>query len=99
MSYFHRFLPSIFKERGKLEKSNPHSSQNGKAPKLSTTTDPDLSVAQPADAPGCKDAPPAAAKAKGKKAKGKKAKDEKAREEAEETQKVEIPYLSGTSRR
>jgi len=74
-------------------------SQNGKAPKLSTTTAPDLSVAQPADAPGCKDAPPATAKAKGKKARGKKAKDEKAREEAEETQKVEIPYLSGTSRR
>ncbi len=70
-------------------------SQNGKAPKLSMATNPSEPpvIGQPADAPGCADAP------KTKKAKGKKVKDEKAREEAEGKQKVEIPYLSGTSRR
>ncbi len=72
--------------------------QNGKAPKLSTTTNPAAPPVseQPADASDCANKPKAKAK---KKAKVKKAKDEKPREEAEETQKVEIPYLSGTSRR
>ncbi|MDQ3686744.1 MAG: hypothetical protein M3430_14270, partial [Acidobacteriota bacterium] len=70
---------------------------NEKAPKLSTTTNPPdtpPAIKQPADASGCKDATAAKTKARGKKAKG-----EKAREEAEEKQKVETPYLSGTSRR
>lgn len=73
-------------------------SQNGKAPKLSTTTDPTVvppKITQPGVASGCADDPTAAKT----KATGKKAKDEKVREETEETQKVEIPYLSGTSRR
>jgi hypothetical protein len=74
-------------------------SQNGKAPKLSTTTNPAVvppEVMQPAGASGCKDATEMKTT---KKARGKKAKDEKAREEATEKQKVEIPYLSGISRR
>lgn len=72
-------------------------SQNGKAPQLSTTTDPIVVppvITQPAGASGCADATAAKTKARGKKAK-----DGKAREEAAEMQKVEIPYLSGTSRR
>ncbi len=71
--------------------------QNEKAPKRSTTTDPAVVppvITQPATASGCEDAIP-----KKPKAKGKKAKDEMAREEAKELQKVETPYLSGTSRR
>ncbi|HLM01823.1 MAG TPA: hypothetical protein VK400_12265, partial [Pyrinomonadaceae bacterium] len=65
----------------------------GKAPKLSTTTNPPENLpAQPSDVAGCADnrrAAPAARKAKG----------ETAAEEPEEKQKVETPYLSGTSRR
>ena len=63
---------------------------NGKAPKLSTTTNPPDTppvITQPADATGCANK----AKAKAKKAKGK--------APAAEERKVETPYLSGTSRR
>lgn len=64
---------------------------NGKAPKLSKTTNPPATppvITQPADATGCANK----AKAKGaKKAKGKAA--------APDKRKVETPYLSGTSRR
>jgi vanadium chloroperoxidase len=73
-------------------------SRNGKAPQLSTVKNPvePPMIEQPADASDCANKIKAKAKPK---AKGKKAKDEKAREEAEKTQKVEIPYLGGISRR
>lgn len=73
-------------------------SQNGKAPKLSTTTPTVMPpvITQPGVASGCADAIAAKTKATTKKATAKKAKDEKA---TDDKQKVEIPFLSGTSRR
>lgn len=71
--------------------------QNGKAPKLSTTTNPGVTpcaVTQPAAAQGCANA--VVAPKPGKKAKGKQEAEET---EAETTQEVQIPYLGGTSTR
>lgn len=65
----------------------------GKAPKLSTTTNPPENLpAQPSDVAGCADNRAAALTAK-------KAKGETKTEDAEEKQKVETPYLSGISDR
>lgn len=69
-------------------------SQNGKAPQLSTTTDPSVAppmITQPGDASGCADALAAKTAAKSKKAKDVTLTDDK--------RTVETPFLSGTSRR
>ncbi|MBV8858254.1 MAG: phosphatase PAP2 family protein [Acidobacteria bacterium] len=71
--------------------------QNGKAPKLSTTTNPSVTppaVTQPADAQGCANTISPAQSVR--KAKGKQEPEEP---EETTTQEVHIPYLGGTSRR
>lgn len=69
-------------------------SQNGKAPQLSTTTNPTVTppaITQPGTALGCADAPAAKTTSKGKKVADETVTDDK--------RTVEIPFLSGTSRR